>query len=325
MTLGFDDDVQTIGERSDDQIAEYLKLIGDHAQARDFMPAIGAAQSLLPKKVWQHGNHLFGFIPPGARGGLVEILPAATVAAQTSLKGKRVKVVLDKLRVANYPGWGEHKIVVEFRGRNQGGDAEEDLHFASTYRASDSDSAGINGHPIFVGLTVPSDGLAFSCRTVNVTSKGDTGLVELLESEPFKQGLGLITQSQPALKPFVTLTRGLVTMAAKRTENVAVQTFSLGLDFSTITTSVRLAIGSYVAIQAPEDDWDWSRWRYDTGTMGIVPAQRGGTLPYNYMIFSVAPYDGNATGTDPARAFGLEPVGPAKSATQESERKPRGS
>jgi hypothetical protein len=197
---------------------------------------------------------------------------------------------MDKFRVAKYPGRGEHTILFDFFGRNQAESEAEDIHYNTTYRISNGDSAGINGYPIFVNLTVGKDGVAFRCRTVNVTSSMDQGLAAVFDSGIFRQGLQLTTQAQPALRPFVEMANGVVKAMLYRSCNKRVQDFSLGLDFSRSPASAKLREGAYVVVQAPDDKWLWSDWVFDTRSSRIIRKDSGeDTLApaFNYLIFSV--------------------------------------
>jgi len=56
------------------------------------------------------------------------------------------------------------------------------MQFALTTQANDGAAASINGAPIFLGVTVGSNGIAFEGRTINVGSKGDEDFLARLES-----------------------------------------------------------------------------------------------------------------------------------------------
>ncbi len=81
---------------------------------------------------------------------------------------------------------------------------------------------------------------------------------------------------------------------ANRHKNEPVQDFYMGLDFSHIATRARLAEGSYIAVQIPENKsrlWEWEDWLYDPKTGQIVnDYDRTELIPYNYIIFSVSRY-----------------------------------
>ena len=51
------------------------------------------------------------------------------MAADPSLENQRIKIALNALRVADYPGGGTHCVLFDFYARNQVPGGAEDLHF----------------------------------------------------------------------------------------------------------------------------------------------------------------------------------------------------
>src|SRR5262249_10549631 len=101
-------------------------------------------------KPWQHTSHTFGHIaPPPAGNAPLAIRHAGQIDADASLKGARIKVTLDRVRVAAYPGGGMHRVLCDFYARNQLDGGVEDLHFNATYRVREGEEAGVLGFPIF--------------------------------------------------------------------------------------------------------------------------------------------------------------------------------
>lgn len=91
-----------------------------------------------------------------------------------------------------YPGKGVHHVLFDFYAQNQLSDKNvEHLHFNATYRAREGERAAILGFPIFIGLNVGSEGVAFKCFTVNVKNEQDEALLDFLNSDVFKAGLKL--------------------------------------------------------------------------------------------------------------------------------------
>src|SRR5687767_1423121 len=158
----------------------------------------------------------------------------------------------NRLRVADYPGSGTHRILFDFYARNQVPGFGEDLHFNATYRVREGERASIAGYPIFLGLNVGADGVAFRCHTVNVKNDADEAFLDFLEGDVFKSGLKLATIAQPAIAPLTGLALGLTKSIAQRNRNVSVQDFYLGLDFTGTSMGARLAVGDYIAVQIPE-------------------------------------------------------------------------
>ena len=287
-------DYHVLAERTPAQIAAYLRAIGDSATA-DAVAQSGAAggQALaLPFQdhPWRCANHVLGFVELPKASGLLPIKSALSIKPQGDLVGQAIKINLNKFHVSKYPGWGVHRILLEFAGRNQAGTEREDLRFTTTCEVKDDDSMG-GGQPIFTGVHVPADGLAFEGRTVILCSSGDDMILDILKSAAFKQGLTLLGVVQPALPLLTKMSAGVVDHLIKKSKNAVVQRFTLGLDFSGSGTSAQLRLGSYVVAQVPDDGaWNWDDWKYDQDSMSIVKAGRHNTecLAANYMIFGVS-------------------------------------
>jgi hypothetical protein len=221
---------------------------------------------------------------------------AGNIPADESLKNSRIKITLDRLRVADYPGSGTHRVLFDFYAQNQVPDQVEHLHLNATYRVREGEQAAILGYPLFVGLNVGTEGVAFKCFTVNVANDADEAFLTFLESDTFKAGLQLATTMQPAIGLFSETALALTKAIAGHNRNVPVQDFYMGLDFSNIPTRARLAEGSYLAVQIPEgllSIWDWSEWVYNPNSGQVVnaadPAQ---LIPYNYLVFSISRFGG---------------------------------
>jgi hypothetical protein len=242
---------------------------------------------------WQHTAHAFGYIDREAAEDdrSLPIKHAGQIAADSSLRDSRIRITLDRLRAAKYPGSGTHRILFDFYAQNQLENDIEHLHFNSTFRVREGEEAAVIGYPIFVGLRVGTDGVAFKGFTVNVKNDDDEALLSLMESDVMRSGLHLLSTAQPALAPLSGIAVALTTALAKRNRNVPVQDFFMGLDFSTIPTRARLREGSYIAVQIPQKlelTWDWAEWVYDVGNGHIVHRDdRQALVPYNYVVLGV--------------------------------------
>jgi hypothetical protein len=241
---------------------------------------------------WKHTAHAFGYIPPLSKDqSFIEIKHVSQVEADNTLKNSRIVITLDGLRVADYPGNGEHRILFDFYGQNQVETAIEDLHFNGTFRVQEGQRAAVLGFPIFVGLNVGNQGVKFKCFTVNVKNTDDEVFLSMMDSDIFRQGLKLATVAQPAIAPLTGMAVAITRSIATRNRNVPVQDFYLGLDFGSTPTGARLAIGSYIAVQIPEQltvDWNWSDWIYQPQVGQIVnKLDKHQLIPYNYIIFGV--------------------------------------
>lgn len=296
-----------IGDLPPDVAAAKLREVGEDEIAQALEEAPEAAPTTFGvlsrfgigrDRAWQHTAHAIGYLAPaeGPQTGLLEITHAGNIAADEALKGARIRLTLDGLRVADYPGRGRHRVLFDFAASNQTAQGAEQLHFNTTYPVKEGERAAVLGRPIFAGLQVGADGLFLQCGTVNVLNEDDEALLRFLEGDAFKSGLQLLTTAQPALAPFAALTVGLTETIAKRTRNVAVQAVDLGLDFSHIPLRPKLAEGSYIAVQIPEtmqSVWSWREWGYDPATGHLVSTLEPDLLiPYNYFVVSVSRYLG---------------------------------
>lgn len=302
------DDLPVLGALSPDEAMAKLRELGEYEFAnqiedklRDASISVDAfgSISLLSEKAWQHTEHTFGYIQP-APARQTEPTPiqhAGNIIADESLKNSRIKITLDRLRVADYPGAGTHLVLYDFYARNQVSAHAEDLHFNATCRVKEGEHAAVVGYPVFVGLNVGSEGIEFGYFTVNVKNNNDRALLGFLDSDVFKTGLQLVSTIQPAIAPLSGMALGLTKAIATRRRNVPVEDVRMGLDFSSIPFRARLAEGSYIAVQIPERSkivWDWTKWVYDPNYGQIVGStDRNRLIPYNYIVFGVSRYEGD--------------------------------
>lgn len=295
------DEQRSLGYFSDGQLADYLELLGDEDGAREIREAAVRGQGLVNlSRPYRQTSHVYGYIDEGQPGsGPVPIQPASEAEADLSLVGQQIKVTLDAFQVNCYPGFGTHKVLFDFQGRDQAGAESQDLQFATVLHARDGERAGVNGAPIFTGLTVPPDGLSFKARTILLGNTGDEVILDVLQSAVFKDGLKLMGTIQPALPQLVALAGGITQNLLSRGGNEQIQYFDLGLDFSKSRTSARLRKGSYVVVQVPgASTWRWTDWFFDPNSMSVVDAN-GKIAPHNVIVFAVA-----ASGTtDPRSAM----------------------
>ena len=293
--------IQVLGNMKTSEVAQHLKAIGDVDLARNLTRIPPREKnrrfSLLkwggkkPDPVYRYTEHAFGYLPRAAGKADVSISDAGNVEADTTLKGAAVKVTLDRLRVFAYPGGGTHTILFDFRAQHQTSDQGEsqDLRVAQHYRVQDGGGAGISGYPVFIGLKVGNEGVSFRCSTVNVSNEEDQKILRFLGGDVFKKGVQLINQANPVVPIVTAFATGIIETFAQRNDNVGVQDFFLGLDFSGIATRAQLREGSYIAVQVPDlAAWDWSKWVFRPATGQIVSAQDGKSVPLNYVVFSVS-------------------------------------
>jgi len=202
----------------------------------------------------------------------------------------QLRISLDGLRVADYPGGGTHRVLFNFFCQNRTDTGIEEVNFNATYRIREGDCAAILNYPIFVGVAPPETGLVIRCFTVNVKNDNDESFLNLLASDTLRSGLRLAATAQPALVPLSSLAVGMTRAITERHRNVAVQDVYLGLDFGGATTGARLALGSYVAVQMPGAflrSWRWSDWIYDARSGQILDGAEQ-LIPYNYFVIGVS-------------------------------------
>jgi hypothetical protein len=294
-----------VGRLSESDVVELLRSVGDLEAATAVergktdvgernVYSMGSLSEMfsLSTPVWRHTAHTFGYIAPNDSPAPKPIIHASSGPADSSLRDSRIRITLDALRVADYPGAGEHRILFDFYARNQLAKDVEHLHFNSTFRVREGERAAVLGYPIFDGLNVGPEGVAFKCFTVNVGNADDEAFLGFLESNAFKGGLKLLTHAQPALAPFSQMAFSITQAIARRNRNVPVQDFYLGLDFTTVPSRARLAEGSYVAVQVPEEFelvWEWAEWVLSPTHGQIVRRDNPRVLiPYNYVVFGVS-------------------------------------
>jgi hypothetical protein len=297
MSADWFDDVPVIGAMSEEELHAKLAELGERPpEDAEYEPKAFAFGGVLRRKMraWQHTAHAFGFVAPSTPGdnSPVPLIHAGAVPVDENLRGAQIKITLDRLRVAEYPGGGMHRILFDFYAQNQVGEGVEHLHFNASLRVQEGESVAAVGYPIFTGLNVGSEGVVFKCFTVNVANDEDEKLLGFLDHDVFKMGLRLATVAQPVLLPFSEMAVGLTRSIASRHRNVAVQDFYLGLDFSSIATRARLASGSYVAVQIPEGlatVWDWGEWVYlPSGGQIVHRDDYRRLVPCNYVVFSIS-------------------------------------
>ncbi|SRR6266702_1033301 len=298
-----------LGAQSPTEIVQKLREIGDEDAAAVYEAQASRGLSFEesvfnPPRRWLDTQHQYGFIPlfePGTTQSH-KIVSASNVLADDTLKNQRINIRLNQLRVYEYPkplinfGDNIHTILFTFEARNQVEGGSESVAFNQTYQARLGQDVAVMGSPIFIGLTIGSNGVGFSCETVNVGNSDDEKLVSAITSQAMSTGLNLLTQAQPALVPFVGLAKELGLSLAKRSRNVQVQKFWLGLDFDRGALGARLAVGSYVVAQVPRaNEINWSDWGYDAETGTIIRTKLAAgegayALPYNAIVFRVSKY-----------------------------------
>jgi hypothetical protein len=294
-------DIPVLGRLPPEQAEAKLRELGetDAAEAVRAAPVAKgfppAAASWWPftDRPWQHVAHAFGFVTGGKDGDGYALCDAGQMPPDGQLKGALVKITLDTLYAAGYPGFGEHQVLFDFYAEHQTPEGTEPLHFGATLRVRDGQPAGVRGQPLFVGLKVGSEGVNLRCLTINVANAEDERFLGFLDSNAFRGGLKLLTTLQPATALFSETAIALTKHLAQRHRNVAVQEFRLGLDFSGQTARAALTEGSYVAIQVPgtpDQLFRWQDWLFLPGGQIVSKADPHRLPPFNYVLLTVTRY-----------------------------------
>lgn len=285
------DDQEAVAFLSKKDMVAYLSEMGDQESVDALKRSRASAQSgSFWRKPYTNSAHALGFIPEAEEHlAFRPIVPAVSIDADKELIGQRIKLNLDSFYVEQYPGLGKHTVTIEFSGRDQNDNGVQALRFATALDIADKDSGGFSGMPVFSGLMVPEDGVAFETRTICVKSSGSEAILGVLKGPLFKSGLSILAQAQPALPQLVSLASG-VTQSLLDQKNKIVQAFELGLDFSKTPTSARLRLGSYVVMQVPDlQTFSWDNWVFSADAMGIVSAQNSKErAPFNTLIYSLS-------------------------------------
>src|SRR6266566_575602 len=208
-TSSWFDDVPVIGKLPPEEAAPVLREVGEFDTADRLEMQQGATSQtfgdlgtrknfwLFQDKPWQHTAHTFGYLVAEPSGGEIwPIRPVDSITAHSHLKQTRIKITLNRLQVASYPGGGTHCVLLHFNAQNQVPGKIEHVHFQATYRVREGERAGVQGYPIFVGLKVGNEGLVFQCHTVNVKNERDEAFLGFLASDTFKSGLKLVATAQ---------------------------------------------------------------------------------------------------------------------------------
>lgn len=301
----FFEDMPVLGKLPLEERAKKFEEVGDVETAEEIRKQIrmrskGKGLFGREERPCEDTSHAFGFIPEieYEKEDLLPIKHAGIIKPDFSLKNKRVKITLNALGAADYPGKGMHRVLFDFYAKNQLPKKQvEELHFNQTYRVKEGQTAGIINYPIFIGLNVGLNGLDFKCYTINVKNDDDERILNFLDSEVFQTGLTLAKTAQPAIGTLADLAVGVTKMVANRNKNVPVQDIYMGLDFTKNPTGARLAQGTYVAVQIPQKEelaWDWKNWVFDP-TRGFVVKKDDNKklIPYNYVMIGVSKYEEN--------------------------------
>jgi len=128
-------------------------------------------------------------------------------------------------------------------------------------------------------------------------------MLGLIGSAAFGKGLDLLTSLQPAVKPLIAISNGLIQALLQRNRNVAVQHFRMGLDFGSDESGARLAEGDYIIMQAPSDLVGIDTLAYSR-TKATLVTNDDAHLPFkkfNYVVIAVKQWEDDAGPAPEAR------------------------
>ncbi len=108
----------------------------------------------LPERPWHYTTHRLGYLAPFASGSdAYPIAPIDTIVADPHLQQARLRITLNRLRIAGYPGRGNHQILLHCFALNQARGKLEPVHFNATYPVREGDTAAIQGSPAVAGAS----------------------------------------------------------------------------------------------------------------------------------------------------------------------------
>lgn len=287
-----------LSEISPAQAVARLREVGDDSTADQ----LAAATNSLEKATFGSTGFLDGFFNRIAQTtqvcgflpatGTDAIVPVNQAKADTTLAGQPLKITLDGLHVAKYPGRGTHKLLFDFVLQSQTtGKASRMFHYNARFEAQDGDTVPVRNFPLFYGLMPSAEGITFGFQTINVSSSLNETLLGFLGQDDFKQGLSLVDAFSPVVGQLSLMAANLARWLASQSQNVKVQEFQQGLDFNAGQLSGRLAEGTYIVAQIPKDnegEWSWADWVVNPTLLRLT--QRGNSaqpLEFNHLMFSV--------------------------------------
>lgn len=284
------DNVRVIGDYTSPEELAYLQsFVNEESPMRGGLEML---QRWKEKKMYMTTQHSIGYVSQSTRkdgeSNIYSMQSAKTITADKELIGIPLKVSLDQLMIEEYPGSGEHKILIDFYAENLQGDKQEGYHFSQLFRGRDGQSAGVHGYPVFMGIVAGQNGLAMKLFTVNVGNKSDDQLLGFLESDIFKSGLTLVETAYPPAAMVSGMMYNITQQIIGRHKNVPVQDVYIGMGFDSTPSTIKLREGTYVIVQSA-DSIDWNDWVFDANRSEIRSQEDNTSLKRNYIIISVQP------------------------------------
>jgi hypothetical protein len=291
-------DYPPIGDLAPDQAESKLRELGETIAADQLAASAGGQRKdTFGAKRSVFGNlfgrfmkttQVCGFLPDKGN----ELVPVSKARPDPKLKGQSLKVTLDGLHVARYPGLGTHNLLFDFAVQGQAPDGKTNIfHYNARFEARDGETVPVRNFPLFYGLVPSPDGMTFGFQTVNVASSFDEGLLDFLKRDDFKRGLDLAASVTPLLGQISEMAGSLTRWLAGQSKNAKVQEFRQGLDFGSGSLGGGLALGSYFVVQIPleyQREWSWADWVVNPDSIRLVQRENPEqTLDFNHLIFGL--------------------------------------
>jgi hypothetical protein len=277
--------VKKVREFGDSTTADTIAA-AEAAQASDTFASPGGVIGAIFSRYLKTIN-VCGFLP--AAGG--ELRAVTDVKPDPSLQGKALKVTLDGLHVANYPGFGTHKLLFDFAVQTQVKGRSGIFHYNARFEARDRETVPVRNFPLFYGLKPSLEGITFGFQIVNLSSSFDEGLLDFLKRDEFKTGLNLAASVTPVVGQISEMAASLTRWLSGQSRNTKVHEFRQGLDFEKRPFGGGLASGSYLVIQIPqhtEREWNWNDWVVDSQSTRVVRRDdRKQPLDFNHLAFGL--------------------------------------
>ncbi len=277
---------KVLREVGESKMADQLEKLADQRQTMQF-GVIDELKGLFFDRIVGTTN-LCAYCPIGDH----ELIPVSQVQPDTSLVGSKLKVTLDGLHIAKYPGMGQHNILFDMVVQNQMPDGESKIfHYNAKFQAHNGETVPVHNFPLFYSLEPSKEGIVFGFQTINVSSEINDGLLSFLDRKEFQSGLSLASAALPILGQFSEMAVSLTKWLAGQGQNKKIQEFKQGLDVSSTGSGSGLRQGTYCIVQIPlefEGDWNWSEWKIDPNKNRLIRKEDAATvLDFNHLMFGI--------------------------------------
>jgi hypothetical protein len=114
MSADWFDDIPVVGELDEDDRIEIALSMGEHVDESvvDDLNVAGRKHLIYSvrhawggKRAYEHTSHVFGHIQPiGNTNADIPLTSATSLEPDEALRGGKIKITLDQVRIAKYPG-----------------------------------------------------------------------------------------------------------------------------------------------------------------------------------------------------------------------------